>query len=148
MNQTPVLAGINDTTEVLAELIRSLSFIGVAPYYIFQCRPALGNRSFTVPVEESLRIVQEAFRHCSGLAKRARFIMSHATGKIEVVGHLEGQVFMRYHQAASPKNLGRCMAFTSNESAMWFDDYLEGNLDRREEGFESGPRASEEETAA
>ena len=125
VNQTPLIAGVNTAPEVLANLFRSLSFIGVAPYYVFQCRPTIGNRLFTVPVETSHRIVQEAFRLCSGLAKRARFIMSHATGKIEVVGSTEDQVFMKYHQAACPEDLGKFMIFPSNPRALWFDDYLE-----------------------
>ncbi|MDH7593851.1 MAG: KamA family radical SAM protein [Methanomicrobiales archaeon] len=147
MNQTPILAGINDAPETLAELLRSLSFIGVAPYYLFQCRPAIGNRSFTVPVERSLQIVQEAFRMCSGLAKRARFVMSHATGKIEVVGSMDERVFMRYHQAARSRNLGRLMAFSSNPDAIWFDDYLESGTDGAGDSFEYRPMASGEEAA-
>lgn len=147
MNQTPILAGINDTPEVLAELMRSLASMGLAPYYFFQCRPAIGNRSFTVPVERSLRVVQEAFRHCSGLSKRARFVMSHETGKIEVVGHMEDRVFMRYHQAARSRNLGRLMSFPSNPEAIWFDDYLGGGTDEAGDSSEYGPMASQEEAA-
>ncbi len=64
VNQTPVIAGINDTPHILAELFRKLSFAGVSPYYVFQCRPTIGNRLFTVPLETSFRIVHEAFSFC------------------------------------------------------------------------------------
>ncbi len=123
-NQTPLLRGVNDDPDVLAALFKRLSFIGVPPYYVFQCRPATGNRSFCVPLEEGYTIFERARMSCSGLAKRARFVMSHASGKIEVVGRSDEYTFMKYHQAADPDNLGRFMVFKANPAAYWFDDYL------------------------
>jgi KamA family protein len=123
VSQTPILNGINSKPEILTELFRKLSFAGLSPYYIFQCRPSIGNRIFQVPVEQSYEIIQKSWQACSGLAKRARFVMSHATGKIEIVGKTEGQVFMRYHQSADPANIGKFMVFRSNPVARWFDDY-------------------------
>ncbi|NLH24988.1 MAG: KamA family radical SAM protein, partial [Methanomicrobiales archaeon] len=87
--------------------------------------PSLGNRLFQVPVEQSYHVIQQAWQACSGLAKRARFVMSHATGKIEVVGRQAGCVFMRYHQAAEKALIGKFMVMKSNPSAVWFDDYRE-----------------------
>lgn len=125
LNQTPILRGVNDDPEVFAELFRKLSFIGAPPYYVFQCRPTLGNSMFQVPVEEGYRIFEAAKAKVSGLAKRARFVMSHATGKIEVAGVTERCTFFKYHQAADPENIGKFMAFRRNPSALWFDDYTE-----------------------
>jgi KamA family protein len=51
-NQMPLIRGVNDSPDVLAELLAELSFIGAVPYYIFQCRPALGNKAYTVPIEQ------------------------------------------------------------------------------------------------
>ncbi|HTY53328.1 MAG TPA: radical SAM protein [Methanomicrobiales archaeon] len=123
VNQTPVLGEVNSEPETLAGLFRRLSFAGISPYYVFQCRPSLGNRFFQVPVEQSYLAIQKAWQACSGLAKRARFVMSHATGKIEVVGRTARHVFMRYHQAADPRKIGKFMIFRSNRDALWFDDY-------------------------
>ena len=136
VNQTPLLRGINSDPQVLAELFRKLSFIGVPPYYVFQCRPTLGNRLFEIPVEEAYEIFEKAKTGCSGLAKRARFVMSHASGKIEVVGKTEGSTFFKYHQAADPLDVGRFMAFRSNPDAYWFDDYTEQIDDYRVSGDE------------
>lgn len=129
VNQTPILNGINHEPETLTTLFRQLSFAGISPYYVFQCRPTTGNQFFQVPVEQSYEILQKSWHACSGLAKRARFVMSHATGKIEVVGKSAGHVFMRYHQAADPKNIGRFMVFHSNPIARWFDDYHHAQTD-------------------
>ena len=122
-NQTPILRGINDDPSVLAELLRELSFIGIPPYYLFQCRPTLGNHHFAVPVEEGYLIIEEAKKNCSGLAKRPNFVMSHKTGKIAIVGLDDEYVYFRYHQAADYDNIGKFMVFRRNPEALWFDDY-------------------------
>ncbi len=124
-NQTPLLRGINAKPEVLAELLDRFSFIGAVPYYIFQFRPAIGNKPFTVPIEEGYEIVERAKAQVSGLAKRVRFTMSHSSGKIEVVGKTKDFVYFKYHRAFRTEDSGRFMAFRSNPKACWFDDYTE-----------------------
>jgi len=125
VNQMPLIRKVNDDPEVLAELFRKLAFSGVQPYYVFQCRPAVGNKAYAVPIEEGYEIFEQAKALVSGLAKRARFVMSHTTGKIEVVGKTDEYVFFKYHQAANEEDCGRFLAFRSNPSAYWFDDYAE-----------------------
>jgi len=144
VNQTPVIDGVNTDPAVMAALFRKLSFIGVSPYYVFQCRPTIGNEIYAVPVEQSFQIMQTAFTQCSGLAKRARFIMSHSTGKVEVVGVNKHNIFMRYHQAANPEDYERFMIAQSNPQAKWFDDYepfSPGTEPIREWLFEHDPAA-------
>jgi lysine 2,3-aminomutase len=123
VNQTPLLRGINDDPQVLAELFRKLSWEGNAPYYLFQCRPTLGNRHFAVPLEEGYRIFEQAKQHCSGLAKRSTYAISHSTGKIAVVGLDKNYVYFKYHQAARHEDIGKFMIFQRNPNAVWFDDY-------------------------
>jgi len=123
VNQTPIIRGINDDPEVLAELFKKLSFIGVPPYYVFQCRPTYGNKSYSVPIEESYQIFEQARVKCSGLAKRARFVMSHATGKIEIVGISSKFIYMKYHSSPHPENIGKFMVFLRNADAFWLEDY-------------------------
>ena len=45
VSQTPILNGINNDPETLTTLFRKLSFAGISPYYVFQCRPTTGNQS-------------------------------------------------------------------------------------------------------
>lgn len=123
VNQTPLLEGVNSMPGTLTSLFRKLSFAGISPYYVFQCRPSLGNRIFQTPVEKSYEIVQQAWKACSGLAKRARFIMSHATGKIEVVGRTTHHIFMRYHQAADSALINKLFIYRNNPRACWLEDY-------------------------
>lgn len=124
-NQTPLLKGINDDPMVLGELLNKLSYIGVPPYYIFQCRPTLGNKMFSTPIEESFEIFEQARMQTCGLGKRARLVMSHASGKIEILGKTDEHVFFRYHRAAEPQKKARFMVFKRNPNAYWYDDYDE-----------------------
>lgn len=124
-NQTPLIKGLNDDPHVMAELLAQLSFVGAIPYYIFQCRPAIGNKAYTVPIEKGYEIVEQAKSLVSGLAKRARYVMSHTTGKIEILGKTKEFVYFKYHRAADDRDSGRFLAFRSNPNAYWFDDYDE-----------------------
>jgi len=124
-NQMPLVRSLNDDASTLAELLSRLSFIGAVPYYIFQCRPALGNRAYTVPVEEGYELVERAKAAVSGLAKRVRYVMSHSTGKVETIGKSAPYVYFKYHRAAEAVDSGRFFAFRSNPNAFWFDDYEE-----------------------
>ena len=124
-NQLPLIRGVNDNPVVLAGLFNMLFLMGVAPYYLFQCRPAIGNRGYAVPVEEGYDIFQQAQSMVSGLAKRSRFLMSHATGKIEVMGKTAEHTYFKYHRAAEDVNNQRFLVCKRNPSAYWFDDYEE-----------------------
>jgi len=123
LNQTPMIRGINDTPRTMASLFRELAAAGVSPYYVFQCRPALGNKPYSVPVEEGYRVFESAKTMVSGLAKQARFVMSHALGKIEVVGVTDRHTFFKFHRAADDRNSGKFLVRRSNPHAHWFDDY-------------------------
>lgn len=133
-NQCPLIRGVNDTPEVLAELMRRTAFAGIVPYYVFQCRPALGNAAYSVPIEEGYRIVEAAKSRVSGLAKRLRFVMSHSTGKIEIVGADGQNVFLKYHRAADVDDSSRVVVCKSNPAASWLDDYedLQGQFPAEE----------------
>jgi len=121
-NQSPLLRGINDRPEVLRELMRRLSFAGVPPYYFFQCRPTEGNLPYELPLVAAYKTLERARSMVSGLAKRARLVMSHASGKIEMAGLDRRHIYLRYHRARDPKNEGRFMVFERDDHAYWFDD--------------------------
>ena len=125
VNQTPVIAGVNDDPEVLSELFNKLSYIGVPPYYVFQCRPTEGNASYSIPVERTYEIFEQARMQSSGLAKRARLVMSHRTGKVEIVGMTDTHIFFKYIRAHHDEQSSRFLVFERDPDACWFDDYEE-----------------------
>ncbi|HEU4394209.1 MAG TPA: radical SAM protein [Planctomycetota bacterium] len=124
VNQCPIIRGINDSPDTLETLFRRLSFAGVPPYYLFQGRPTEGNEPFEVPIVEGYFAFEEAKKRVSGLAKRARFCMSHETGKIEVVGVDRDLMYLRYHRARDPADEGRFMVFRRDDRAYWLDSLV------------------------
>lgn len=100
-NQTVLLRGVNDDSEILARLLNTLVSIGVIPYYVFQCRPARGALDeFQISLLRGSLIVEEAKAMMNGQAKSMHYCMSHTTGKIEILGTLEGsRMLFKYHQA-------------------------------------------------
>lgn len=121
LNQCPLIRGINDDPDVLAELYSKLSYIGVPPYYLFQGRPTVGNEPYELPIVRGWQIFQSAIQRGSGLARRAKFCMSHETGKIEVLAVDDRQIYLRYHQAKNEENFGRFIVCQRDDEAYWFD---------------------------
>jgi len=125
VNQTPLVRGVNDDPEVLSKLFNKLSYIGVPPYYVFLCRPTLGNEPYAVPVERGYEIFENARKKCSGLAKRARLVMSHETGKVEVLAVTRDRVYFKYLRVAQPDNGTLFLEVPRNPDAYWLDDYTD-----------------------
>jgi len=122
-NQTVLLNGINDNAEDLAALMRGLVRTGITPYYVFQCRPVRRvKKRFQVPLYKGYKVVEEAKKMLDGLSKRFRYVMSHRTGKVEIVGIMEDKMYFRYHQAREPKNMGRFFSRRLSRTAGWLDD--------------------------
>lgn len=120
-NQTVLLKGVNDDSHVLGLLLKKLTGIGVIPYYIFQCRPAKGVMNhFQVPLSDGYEIVRNAMQMQNGQGKSCRFILSHVTGKIEILGLLEdGSMLFKYHQAKDTANAGRIFTKKLSEGQCW-----------------------------
>ncbi|MEE8441055.1 MAG: KamA family radical SAM protein [Spirochaetia bacterium] len=68
INQTVLLAGVNDAAETLEELFAALVRLRVKPYYLFQGDLAPGTAHFRVNLKRALGIVAELRRRLSGLA--------------------------------------------------------------------------------
>ena len=114
---------MNDNPEVLAELQNKLVSIGVNPYYVFQCRPVKRvKHNFQVPLYRGYKIVEDAKKMLNGHSKRFKYTMSHKTGKIEIVGITGDDIYLKYHQAKSPRNLGKFFKRKINKTAGWLDE--------------------------
>ncbi|MGB4442003.1 MAG: KamA family radical SAM protein [Coriobacteriia bacterium] len=122
VNQSPITAGINDDVDTLASLMQACTHLGCPQYYLFQCRPTVGNAGFAVPITRALSIVSGARARVSGLSRRARYCLSHATGKIEIVGLDDERVYARYHRAKNPADEGRILVYARDDRAVWLDE--------------------------
>jgi lysine 2,3-aminomutase len=123
-NQTVLLRDVNDDPNTLATLMNRLVSIGVTPYYVFQCRPVKRVKThFQVPICEGVRIVEKAKAKCNGHSKRFKYVMSHKTGKIEILGIIDGEIYFKYHEAKNRENLGVMFKRRVDEKAGWLDDF-------------------------
>jgi len=123
-NQTVLLKGVNDYPDTLAELQNGLVAIGVNPYYVFQCRPVKRADHFQIPFFHGCHVTEEAKKQLNGHSKRFKYMMSHKSGKIEILGIMGKYIYFKYHQAKNPKNLGKIFKRKVNRSAAWLDDDL------------------------
>ncbi len=127
INQTPLMKGINGDPDTLAKLFNDLAQTGLPPYYTFQVRPTKGNSHFKIPFVEGIDIFEKAKAQLSGLAKRARFCGSHATGKIETLAYDDEYIYFRYHQSKDPRYYGQFFKLPRRDDATWWDDWMDGD---------------------
>jgi len=121
-NQAVLLKDVNEDPDIMAELMTSLTRIGVVPYYIFQCRPVRRVKdAFQISLPQAADIIDQVRNRLDGLSKRFRFIMSHKTGKIEILGRNGNQMFFKYHQAKEPALAGRIFSKEVDLDEGWFN---------------------------
>jgi len=122
-NQTVLTRGVNDDPAILAALMSDLLRSGVLPYYVFQCRPVSRVKGhFQLSLKEGYEIVEKAKAKLNGHGKGFRFIMSHVTGKIEIVGIMGDEIYLKYHQAKNPEDIGKFFKMKLKDDAAWLDD--------------------------
>jgi KamA family protein len=121
-NQCPLIKGVNDDPATLAELFAELSYVGCPPYYLFQCRPTAGNEPYAVPIVRGWEIFRETMRRGSGLARRARYVMSHELGKVEISGVTSRHIHVRFHRAKDDALRGQLLKYKRDDAAYWLDD--------------------------
>ena len=115
--QIPVLQGVNDSPGILSELLQGLTAAGIAPYYLFQCRPTAGNAHFSLTLGELWSVFSRETSRLSGIGRRARLVVSHATGKMELVGADGDDVLLRRHR--QPRGCSEQGLMRAPKSAKW-----------------------------
>lgn len=120
-NQTVLLKGVNDDSEILGDLLRKITSIGIIPYYIFQCRPVKGVKNqFQVPLKKAIDIVEGAKNLQSGQGKCFKFCMSTVMGKVEIIGKYEkNKIIFKYHQAKYNEDEGRIFIKVVDDNQSW-----------------------------
>ncbi|WP_210263655.1 KamA family radical SAM protein [Rhizobium gallicum] len=128
LNQSVLLAKVNDDPEILAATFAKCHQMGIRPYYLFQGRPVKGASHFQVPLRRGLEITHGINQRLSGIQKTFKYIMSHYTGKIEILDiGADDRVYMRYHQNKAPEKIGNIFSRPYIEGACWLDELPEGS---------------------
>lgn len=130
LNQTVLLADINDNSATLIDLFNNLVAHGITPYYLFQCRPVKGVKGyFAIPLLKAVDIVDATRAGLSGPAKRFRFSMSHITGKIEIIGKTnKNRLLLKQHQAKNNDDLNNLLTVAVNKEDTWLQDEFQSEL--------------------
>ena len=118
--QAPIVRRVNDDASIWAAL-------GIHPYYAFVERDTGPREYFEVPLTRALRIVRDAQREVSGLARTARGpVMSATPGKVVIDGEVaiagERVFALRLLQARAPELVGRPFYAQWSPSAAWIND--------------------------
>ena len=123
LNQSVLLGKVNDDPKILADTFQKCHAIGTRPYYLFQGRPVKGASHFQVPLRRGIEIVRAVNARLSGIQKTFKYIMSHYTGKIEIldIGD-DNRLYLRYHQNKHPEKIGKIFSRPYHEGAHWLDD--------------------------
>jgi KamA family protein len=123
LNQTVLLGSVNADPDILAATFQKCHSIGNRPYYLFQARPVKGASHFQIPLRKGVEIVRGVNQRLSGIQKTFKYIMSHYTGKIEILDLGEdNRLYMRYHQNRDPQKVGKIFSRRYVEGACWLDD--------------------------
>ncbi len=67
-SQTVLLSGVNDSPEVMGDLMRGLMKRRVRPYYLYQCDQVPGTGHFRAPLAKGIEIIRNLRGHTSGYA--------------------------------------------------------------------------------
>jgi KamA family protein len=127
LNQSVLLAKVNDDPDILAATFAKCHEIGVRPYYLFQGRPVKAASHFQVPLRHGIEVARGTNQRLSGIQKTFKYIMSHYTGKIEILDlGTDNRVYMRYHQNKHPEKIGKIFSRPYVEGACWLDDLPQG----------------------
>jgi KamA family protein len=143
--QAPLIAHVNDSADVWAEMWRSQVRLGAVPYYMFVERDTGAKQYFAVSLARALDIFNGAYRRVSGLERTVRGpSMSATPGKVLVDGVAEvngEKVFvLKFLQGREPAWAGQVFFAKYDPQASWLD-HLEPAFGEREFFFEEGLRA-------
>jgi len=115
-NQSVLLAGVNDSVEVMKELVHKLLLCRVRPYYLYQCDLINGSSHLRASVAKGIEIIEGLRGHTTGYAipqyvidapggggkvpVNPGYVLYHDQEKI-VIRNYEGRIF-EYPEVVAP----------------------------------------------
>ena len=80
-NQSVLLRGVNDSVDIMLELVRALVRIRVRPYYLYQAQTLAGTEHFVTTIEKGLDIIRGLRGWTTGFAV-PQYVLDTPYGKI------------------------------------------------------------------
>ena len=125
--QSPLLAHINDNSDVWATMWRQQVQLGCIPYYMFVVRDTGAQHYFGVPLVKAYEIFRNTYKQVSGLGRTVRGpSMSATPGKVQVDGvtTINGKkvIVLKFLQGRNPEWVSKPFFAEYDENAIWLDD--------------------------
>jgi lysine 2,3-aminomutase len=79
-NQSVLLKGINDDTNLMISLCQKLQSIRVRPYYLYECDPVIGASHFRTSIWKGIEIIERMRGYTSGMCI-PNFVVDGPEGK-------------------------------------------------------------------
>ncbi len=99
-NQFPVIAGVNDQPDIMRLILHLTNKLGITMHNVYACREVIGNPHFRgdLTIDRQYDLLEAAKIGLSGLENHARLIMSTEQGKMDVLGHKNGKIYLRLNR--------------------------------------------------
>ncbi len=99
-NQFPIIAGVNDQPDIMRLLLHLTNKLGITMHNVYACREVIGNPHFRgdLTIDRQYDLLETAKIGLSGLENHARLIMSTEQGKMDVLGHKDGKIYLRLNR--------------------------------------------------
>jgi L-lysine 2,3-aminomutase len=125
--QSPLLAHINDDSDVWAKMWIQQVQLGCIPYYMFVVRDTGAQHYFGIPLVKAHEIFRNAYKQMSGLGRTVRGpSMSATPGKVQVdgVATINGKkvIVLKFLQGRNPEWVSKPFFAEYDENAIWLDD--------------------------
>jgi L-lysine 2,3-aminomutase len=125
--QSPLLAHINDDSDVWAKMWIQQVQLGCIPYYMFVVRDTGAQHYFGIPLVKAHEIFRNAYKQISGLGRTVRGpSMSATPGKVQVDGiaTINGKkvIVLKFLQGRNPEWVSKPLFAEYDENAIWLDD--------------------------
>ncbi len=125
-SQSPVMKHINDTSDIWADLWKEQVRLGIIPYYMFVARDTGAHDYFSLPLNRTFQIFNEAYKKVSGITRSVRGpVMSAGPGKVHITGISEimgEKVFnLTFVQGRNPDWVNKPFYAKFDEEADWLD---------------------------
>ena len=138
LNQTVLLAGINDSVHIQRELVHKLVRNRVRPYYLYQCDLVKGSGHFRTTISRGIEIMEGLRGHTSGYSVPTYVIdMPGGGGKVPVmpnyvISQTPGKVVLRNYEGYISTY------YEPSDYDPHAIDHLDAQAPRREEPGQSG----------
>jgi lysine 2,3-aminomutase len=139
-NQSVLLRGVNDCSNIMKRLVHGLVKMRVRPYYIYQCDLSQGLEHFRTPISKGIEIIESLRGHTSGYAVPTfvvdapggggktpvmpNYLISQAPGKV-VLRNFEG-IITTYSEPMDYENKCNCPDCQKNDKLEGVASLLKG----------------------